>query len=156
MNGRYCRRSGILATPGGVLTPPCCIPSVSVGVSKLPWRGRATTFLISYSCLGIPLAAGGQVIPPSPDFQVFRQVILSFEHSCNARCVVTVRYTYCFPGIRKVPDGLVTPRYSYIARWGSEASLKLSSGIPTCIPVSGQVFLQRQVWVVTPRFRAFL
>ena len=118
---------------------------------KLPWQGRATTFLISYSCLGIPPAAGGQVIPPSPDFQVFRQVILSFEHSCNARCVVTVRYTYCFPGIRKAPDGLVTPRYSYIARWGSEASLKLSSGLPSCILVPGQVFLQRQVWVVTPR-----
>ena len=51
------------------------------------------------------LAAGGQVIPPSPDFQVLRQVILSFEHSCNARWVVTVRYTYYFPGILKVPVG---------------------------------------------------
>ena len=133
------------------MKPPCCIPSVPAVFLKLPWQGLATTVLISYSRLGIPPAAGGQVIPPSPDFQVFRQVILSFEHSCNARCVVTVRYTYCFPGIRKAPDGLVTPRYSYIARWGSEASLKLSSGLPACILVPGQVFLQRQVWVVTPR-----
>ena len=58
---------------------------------------------------------------------------------------------YCVSGILKAPDGVVTPRYSCIARWGSEASLKLSSGIPTCIPVSGQVFLQRQVWEVKPR-----
>ena len=133
------------------MTPPCCIPSVSVGVSKAP-IARSSNDLLDF--LQLPrnsLAAGGQVIPPSPDFQVFRQVILSFEHSCNARWVVTVRYTYCFPGIRKAPDGLVTPRYSYIARWGIEASLKLSSGLPTCILVPGQVFLQRQVWVVTPR-----
>ena len=51
------------------------------------------------------------------------------------------------PGILKAPDG----RYSYIAKCGSEASLKVLSGVPTCIAVSGQVFLQRQVWVATPR-----
>ena len=140
-----------LATPGGVLTPPCCIPSVSVGVSKAP-IARSSNDLHDFLQLpGYSSSCRWASHTPSPDFQVFRQVILSFEHSCNARCVVTVRYTYCFPGIRKAPDGLVTPRYSYIARWGSEASLKLSSGIPTCIPVSGQVFLQRQVWVVTSR-----
>ena len=52
------------------------------------------------------------------------------------------------PGILKAPDG----RYSYIAKCGSEASLKVLSGVPTCIAVSGQVFLQRQVWAATPKF----
>ena len=132
------------------MTPPCCIPSVSVGVFlKLPLQGQATTLSISYSCLGIPPAAGGQVMPPSPDFQVFRAVILSFKHSCNARlgCQVYLLLPRYSKSARWVSDAQVF----HIARWGSEGSLKLSSGLPSCILVPGQVFLQRQVWVVTPR-----